>query len=124
MRADHWADIGFGIHAGAKPQPTRILDDALDETRGDALVDVDTLGGGADLPGVEQRGPGHTGYGDLQVGVFGDDEGVFATQFQVQLFDLVGGDAGDAPARLQAAGEGDHPHTRIEHQRLARRLAP
>ena len=83
---------------------------------------IDALGGGADLPGVEQRGPGHTRYGNLQVGVFGDDEGVFAAQFQVELLDLVGGDTGDA-CRFQAACESDHPHTRIKHERLSGVLA-
>ena len=118
--ADHRADVGLRLQPAAQAQPARVLGDALDELRRETLVDVDALGGGADLAGVEQRGPGHARHGDVEVGVLGDDEGVFATQLEVQLLHLVGGEARDLAAGLQAAGEGDDTHARIEHERLAR----
>src|SRR5690242_9969004 len=120
LRTDHRADIRLRVQAGAKPQPARVFDDALDEARRDPLMHVDTLGGGADLARIEQRGPGDAGNGYLQVGVFGDDERVFAAELQVELLDLVGGNPGDMASGFEAAGEGDDTHARIEHQWLAR----
>src|SRR5260370_58407 len=80
--------IVLGLNAGPKVQVVRKSGDPLDKLWSQRVMEINTLGGGTYLPGVEQRGPRHAGYGHVEVGILGHDEGIFTAEFQVELLHL------------------------------------
>ena len=56
------------------------LHEPLDELVGDRVDDVEALGRGADLAGVQVAGPDRAAHGHVEVGVLADDERVDAAE--------------------------------------------
>ena len=80
----------FGIHAVADLDASSRARRTARRTRGDRLDDVDALGRGADLAGVEEAGPGGAAHGHVEVGVLEDDERVDAAELEVDALQLLG----------------------------------
>ncbi len=82
---------------------------ALDVVVEDLLGDVEALGRGADLAGVEEGSPGAAAGGDLHLrrDVGADDEGVLAAHLEVHPRHPLGAGGGDLLAGRDRAGEGD-----------------
>ena len=86
-----------------------MLDEGGDVVVEDLLGDVEALGRGADLAGVEEGGPGAAAGGDLELrgDVGADDEGVLAAHLEVHPRHPPGAGGGDLLAGRDRAGEGD-----------------
>ena len=80
--------------SGSMRSPTlmrlRVATNCVDELVSDLLDDVDALGRGADLAGVEEARPGGAAHGDVEVGVVEDDERIDAAELEVDALQLLG----------------------------------
>ena len=100
-----------------------MVDERLQVVVVDLVEDVEALRRGADLPGVEERGPGAAPgrHVDLVGDVGADDERVLAAHLQVDPGDPLRADGGDPLAGLDRAGERDALDPLVGHQRRADR---
>ena len=64
---DHRADVGRDLEGVAEDEAAGVLDEGGDVVVEDLLGDVEALGRGADLAGVEEGGPGAAAGGDLEL---------------------------------------------------------
>ena len=64
---DHRADVGRDLEGVAEDEAAGVLDEGADVVVEDLLGDVEALGRGADLAGVEEGGPGAAAGGDLDL---------------------------------------------------------
>ncbi len=114
----------MGVHRITKRQRLRVLDESIDVVVVDVLHHVEALGGGADLPGVQIRGPGAAAGGDPEVigrgDVGADDEWVLATHLEVDPRDALGAGQRHPLAGRDRAGEGDAVDALVGGQRRAR----
>ena len=99
-RRDHRADVGADLHRVAEHEALGVGDEGGDVVVVDLAGDVEALRRGADLPGVQERGPGAAAGGDLDLGgdVGADDEGVLAAHLEVDPGEPLGAGERDAPA--------------------------
>ena len=64
---DHRPDVGRDLERVAEDEAAGVLDEGLDVVVVDLVGDVEALGRGADLAGVEERRPGAAAGGDLEL---------------------------------------------------------
>ncbi|MCY1410955.1 hypothetical protein D9M71_263350 [compost metagenome] len=107
IEASHRADIGSGSQWITDNQLLGGLDELAGKFPGNALLDNQSFGCGADLSGV-LIAPDHGGfYRLIEVRVVQHDKGVGATQFQYAFLQCGSGLSTDGHARSHATGEGD-----------------
>ena len=111
----------FGVERVADDQRARVVDERLEVVVVDRLEDVEALGRGADLAGVQEGGPRAALRGDVdrRRHVGADDERVLAAELEVDPGHPVGADVGDLLARLDGAGERDAVDALVGDDRLA-----
>ena len=97
-RANQRSDVGVRVHRVADDQRIDLGRGAADELRGDRLLDIDALRGGAHLPGVQHARPHHARYRDIEVRVPEHEEGIDRAELEVDRLELRTGAGGDAPA--------------------------
>ncbi len=110
---DHRTNVGLRVHAVAELERAREFHHLTDQVVTDRSEHVKPFRAGADLAGVEKRGPCGGARGDLHVGIGTDDERVLAAELQVRLLHHVGADLSDAPARLGRTGHRDQVGARM-----------
>ena len=91
------------------------------EAFGDGLMHENQPGRHADLPLMQPGAPGCIARGQVEVGVFENDQRVLAAQLQCDFFQLSPGHFSDFAPRRRGPGERNHPHIGIATQRLPRR---
>ncbi len=96
-----------------------MLNQPLDEVRGDALLDVDPLGRRTHLSGIEEPSPGGAGDGGVEVGVGEDDERIDAAELEVDLLEAGAGARRDGAPHRYRTGEGDEIHAGVLDERAA-----
>ncbi len=91
------------------------------EAFSDGLMHENQPGRHADLPLMQPGAPGCIARGQVEVGVFKNDQRVFPAQLQRNLFQVSPGHFSDFAPRRRRTGERNHPHIRIAAQRFPRR---
>ena len=118
---DHRADVGRGVERIADHQRTGVVGERLEVVVVDVVENVEALGRGADLAGVQERSPGAALGRDLDLfgDVRADDERVLAAHLQVDAGDSLGADSGDSLAGSDRPGERDALDSLVGHDRGA-----
>ena len=93
--------------------------DALGEVVGDTIEDINALGAGADLAGIQKRGPRAGAAGDIEVGIAANDERIVATELAVELLHLLGAQLADALAGFGRTGQRDEIGAGVRDERFA-----
>ena len=120
LGVDHRPQGHLAARAVAYGQVRGLAYQPLQDGVGNRFVHQDAVGGHADLPLVEPCAKRSGAGGGVRVGVFQDDEVVGAAQLQRHLLEVLARQRANAPAHRGRAGEGDHGHALVHHQRLAR----
>ena len=118
---DQRAERGFTAGGIAHGQRPGLVHQLAREAFGDGFMGENQAGGHADLPLVQPGAPGGIARGQVEVGVFENDQRVLAAQFQRDFFQVSSGHFGDFAPRRRRPGERNHLHIRIAAQRLTRR---
>ena len=113
------ADLGGGVHAGTDAQRADLGAERLDEAPVVARRYIDARGRRTDLALVEQPAADGAGHGLVDVGIFQQQHGVLAAQFEGEARHVL--QRGDAHLLADGggAGEGHLVHQRMRHQRRA-----
>ena len=120
---DHGADVGVVLPRRADPQLLGARDELLLQLLVDAALHDHARRRGAALAGRAERRPDDAVDREVDVGVVHDDDRVLAAELEVDVLQLVGRVLRDEHAGLARAGERDHRHVGVAHERVARLLA-
>src|SRR5690242_10250893 len=117
------AHLRPGVERIAEADGLRQSDEAVEELIRDPLVKQQARSGDAGLALIVEDGEGGAVHGGRQIGVLEDDVGAFATELQLNLFQIGGGCADDPPARGRGARKGDFRDLRVLCQVLTRNIS-
>ena len=117
---DHGPDVRVRLERVAHAKAPGVFDERLQVVVVDVGHHVEALGGGADLAGVEERGPCPSFGGDVDPlgDVRAHDEGILAAHLQVDPRDPLGAGGGDALSGGHRPREGDAVHALIPDDSL------
>ena len=104
---------------GAKPQPLGGRDELRLQLLVDAALDDHPARSGAALARGPERRPDDPLDGEVEIRVVEDDDRVLAAELEMDVLQALGGRLEDGDAGLARAGERDHAHIRVAHERLA-----
>src|SRR3954447_1296726 len=90
LLADQRSHLRLGIHSRTKGDLFRLLRDAFNYFVKCVFLDIETRSGAAALTMIEENGHGSSRNSFAHVGVFEDDVGRFATQFERYLLQIAG----------------------------------
>src|ERR1700687_4297625 len=105
LRANHGANVGGGVTAGAKPQLFRFRHAARGKFITYGSLNEKTLDGEADLAAIGVTAPNRGAGGNVEVGVGEDEHSVFAAEFKDGRDQALGAGFGDTPPGGDASGE-------------------
>src|ERR1700731_2473503 len=105
VRANHRADVGFGVVPGSKPKLFRFSHAARGKLVAYRLLDKEAFDGQTNLAAIRVAAPNRGACSDVEVGVGEDDHGVFATKLQHRRNQPLRAGFRDASAGRETSGE-------------------
>ncbi len=118
LRANHGANVGGGVAAGAEAQLFCFRHATRGKFVADGLLDEEPLDGEANLAAICVAAPDSGAGGDVEVGIRENEHGVFAAEFENGGNQALGAGFGNATTSRDASGEQDFVRVGID-QRLA-----